>query len=168
MFMPVDWARLFVPQTPWLEIFLRGTIMYLALLILLRLARREAGSFSIPDLLVLVLLADAAQSAMAGDYTSITDGLFLVATIVGWSYALNWLGYQLPFVGRLVHPPALPLVQNGKLLRQNMRRQLVTEEELMSHLREEGVEDLARVKRASIEGDGRISVITSDQPTHSS
>jgi uncharacterized membrane protein YcaP (DUF421 family) len=44
-----------------------------------------------------------------------------------------------------------------------MRQQLVTEEELMSHLREEGVDDLAKVERAFIEGDGRISVITSDR-----
>jgi uncharacterized membrane protein YcaP (DUF421 family) len=161
--MDADWVKIFAPQTPWAEILVRGTIMYLALLALLRLVRREAGTVAIPDLLVLVLIADAAQSGMAGDYTSIPDGLLLVGTIVGWSYLLNWLGFQVAWIGRFIHPPALPLIQNGKLLRKNMRQQLVTEEELMSHLREEGVEDLAKVKRAFIEGDGRISVITTDR-----
>jgi len=166
MFGEVDWQKLFVPSMPLTEIFIRGTIVYLGLLILLRLFRREAGTVGIPDLLVLVLIADAAQNAMASDYTSVTDGLLLVLTIIGWSYFLNWLGYHVTFVGRLVHPPPTPLIEDGKLLRQNMRRQFVTEEELMSHLREQGVEDVGHVKRAYIEGDGRISVVARDGQSH--
>jgi uncharacterized membrane protein YcaP (DUF421 family) len=48
----------------------------------------------ITDLLVIVLIADAAQNGMAGEYRSLTDGLLLVATIVAWSYALNWLAFR--------------------------------------------------------------------------
>jgi uncharacterized membrane protein YcaP (DUF421 family) len=166
MFGEIDWQKIFVPDTPLIEIFVRGTIIYLGLLALLRLFRREAGTVGIPDLLVLVLIADAAQSAMAGDYTSVTDGLLLVLTIIGWSYFLNRLGYQVPAVGHFVHPPPMPLVEDGKLLRQNMRRQFVTEEELMSHLREQGVEDPSQVRRAFIEGDGRISIVPREGQTH--
>lgn len=166
MFAEVDWTRVFMPDTPLLEIFVRGTIMYLGLFALLRFLRREAGTLGIADLLVLVLIADAAQNAMASGYTSVTDGLFLVLTIIGWSYVLDWLSFQVPAVGRFVHPPPLPLIENGKILRKNMRREFVTEDELMSHMREQGIEDVSQVKRAYIEGDGHISVITFDGRPH--
>ena len=55
-----------------------STIVYLFILFVLRLLRREAGSLSISDLLVVVLIADAAQNAMASEYKSITEGLVLV------------------------------------------------------------------------------------------
>ena len=152
---------MFALQTPLLEIFVRGTVTYLALFLLLRLLRREISSFSMTDLLVVVLLADAAQNAMAGEYRSVTDGLLLIATIIGWSFTLDWLGFHVPAMERLVHPPALPLIENGHL-RGNLRRQFITEEELQSQLRREGIEDVAQVKKAYIEGDGSISVIRRD------
>ncbi len=158
-----EWSKVFVPDTPVLEIFLRGSIMYLALFFLLRLVlRRESGGLGVTDLLVVVLIADAAQNGMAGDYTSIPDGLLLVGTILFWSHALNWLGYHVPLIQRFVHPPALPLVRDGRMLRRNMRQELITEDELLSQLRLQGVEDLSGVGRAYMEGDGRISVICRD------
>lgn len=156
----IDWARLFLPSTPLLEIFLRGTLTYLSLFILLRLIlKRESGGMGISDLLVVVLLADAAQNALADDYTSIPDGILLVATIIFWSYTLNWLGYRFPVMQRLVHPPPLPLVKDGKLNYRNMRRELITEDELKSVLRSQGVENLENVKEAHMEGDGTVSVV---------
>jgi uncharacterized membrane protein YcaP (DUF421 family) len=156
----IDWGQAFLPQTPVLELIVRGSVIYVALFILLRvLLKRQSGTLGLTDLLVIVLIADAAQNAMANEYRSITEGLVLVATIIGWSYALDWLGYWCPRVERFIHPPALPLVQAGHLLRHNMRRELVTEEELMSQLREQGIHELTEVKLAYMEGDGRISVI---------
>jgi uncharacterized membrane protein YcaP (DUF421 family) len=52
------------------------------------------------------------------------------------------------------------LVKNGQLLRRNMRRELITEDELLSKLRQQGVDDLSEVKEAFMEGDGQISVVT--------
>ena len=166
-FGPVDWQAVFVPKTPVLELFVRGTAVYLVLFALLRLAKRQSGSLSVSDLLVLVLIADAAQNAMAGDYKSLPDGLLLVSVIVFWSFALDWLGHRVPLIGRLVHPPPVELVRDGKMLRRNMRRELITPDELMSQLREQGVRDLARVQSAWLEGDGEISVVTRDDQKRS-
>jgi uncharacterized membrane protein YcaP (DUF421 family) len=150
----IDWGQAFLPQTSVLELIVRGSVIYVALFILLRvLLKRQSGTLGLTDLLVIVLIADAAQNAMANEYRSITEGLVLVATIIGWSYALDWLGYWCPRVERFIHPPALPLVQAGHLLRHNMRRELV------SQLREQGIHELTEVKLAYMEGDGRISVI---------
>lgn len=163
----IDWERLIMPSTPFLEIVLRGSITYLALFVLLRLIlKRQAGTVGITDLLVVVLIADAAQNAMADDYHSITDGLLLVTTIVFWSHMLNWFGYRFPRFQRFFHPPPLPLVEEGSVLRHNLRRELITRDELMSQLREQGVDDLTQVKRAFMEGDGHISVITYNGGSH--
>ncbi len=156
----IDWVKTLLPDTPLLEIFLRGSVVYLALFLLLRVVlKREGGALGVTDLLVVVLIADAAQNAMADDYTSIPDGLLLVATIIFWSHALNWLGYRFPRLQRFVRPGPLPLIRDGRLLHRNMRGELVTEGELRSQLRLQGVEDPAEVQAAYMEGDGRISVV---------
>jgi uncharacterized membrane protein YcaP (DUF421 family) len=160
----IDWSAIFLPETPLLEIFIRGTVMYLCIYFLLRFTlKRQAGTVGIADLLVIVLIADAAQNGMADDYTSIADGLLLVSTIIFWSYALDWLGYRFPHLERILHPPPLKLIQQGRLLRRNMRKELVTEDELMSQLRQQGISDIKHVKQACMEGDGRISIIQYDQ-----
>lgn len=163
-FVGVDWRALFARDTPLLEIFLRGTITYLALLLLLRLVlKRERGNASLSDLLVLVVLADAAQNALAGGYTSITDGILLVTTILLWSHTINWLGYHNKVIGKLVHPDPLLLVKDGQVQRQNLRKELLTLDELETLLREQEVYDLAEVEEAFMEGDGQLSVRTRER-----
>lgn len=163
MFANVDWAQVFLPGTPILEIVVRGSIMYLALFWLMRgILKRVASSISMADLLMVVVIADAAQNGMADDYRSVGDGIVLVLTIIFWNYTLDWLGYHFPAFQRFVHPPPLPLVKDGTLLRRNMRRELITEGELMSQIHEQGISDLSQVRAAHMEGDGRISVIGKD------
>jgi len=162
----VDWGQVFGVDTPVLEIIVRGSIVYLSLFFLLRIVlRREAGGLGIPDLLVLVLIADAVQNAMAGDYHSITDGLLLGSTIIFWSYALDWLAYHWAPFGRFMHPAALPLVKDGQLLRANLRKELLTEDDVMAELRQQGLEDLSQVKASFLEFDGRMSIIPREGST---
>lgn len=156
----VDWGGTFRPGMPLLEIFLRGSLMYLGIYVLLRtILRREAGMISMPDILLIVLLADAAQNGMAGHYTSIVDGLLLVGVLIFWNFLLDRLAYAFPAFERLVHPPPLPLVRDGRLLAANLRREWISREELWSQLRAHGVEHLAEVKAAYIEADGSITVM---------
>lgn len=163
MLLAIDWQSVFVPSQPLGEIVLRGSLVYLSLFALIRVVlKRETGTVGTADLLMIVLIADAAQNGMATDYKSVTEGVVLVATIIFWNYSLDWLGHRFPRVGRLLHPPPLELVRDGRMNRRNMRRELITEDELMSHLRQQGVEELSEVKRCYIEGDGRISVICRD------
>lgn len=158
--MELDWAELFTSTKPVLELIVRGTVMYLGIFLLLRLIqRRISGNVAITDLLMVVLLADAAQNGMADDYRSITDGAVVIGTIIFWNYVLDLLAYHVPVIGRLVHPPPLPVVRDGKILWRNMRNESVTREELMSQLRESGIERLEDVASAHVEGDGRISAI---------
>jgi uncharacterized membrane protein YcaP (DUF421 family) len=160
-FFAIDWESLLLPSHRVFELILRGTLVYLGLVVLLRLIlKRETGAIGITDLLMVVLLAEAAQSALANDYSSISDGFVLILTVIFWNYTLDWLGYRFPAIQKFVHPPPLMLVKNGQLLRRNMRRELITEDELLSKLRQQGVDDLSEVKEAFMEGDGQISVVT--------
>jgi uncharacterized membrane protein YcaP (DUF421 family) len=155
----IDWRSIFFPSTPVAEIFLRGTVVYLFLFFMLRILRRETGAIGISDLLVIVLIADAAQNAMASDYKSVTDGLILVSTIAFWNYFLDWIGYRFPIARRLLRPAPLLLIKDGRMQRRNMRQEMITEEELMGRMREQGIERVEDVKKAYMEGDGSISVI---------
>ena len=158
----IDWNSVFVPTVSLLEIVLRGTVTYLLLFFVLRVLRREAGALGISDLLVVVLIADAAQNAMSSEYKSVTEGAVLVGTIVFWDYSLDWLGYRFPALGRVLRPAPLPLVKDGRALRQNMRKEMISMDELMSQLREQGVERLSEVKKCYLEGDVHVSVIKKD------
>ena len=147
------------------ELILRGTAMYWFLFLLFRFVlRRDVGAIGIADVLLLVLIADASQNAMAGGYESVTDGFILVATIAGWNWLLDFAAYRFPAVRRLLEAKPLPLVRNGRLLRRNLRREFITVDELMAKLREQGVEKLEQVKAATMESDGEISVIQHDGP----
>ncbi len=112
------------------------------------------------DLLVVVLIAEAATEALASNARSLPDGILLASTIVFWAYALDWLGFRFALDGRLLRPPALPLVRDGQLLHRNMRRELVTEDERKIQLRQHSVHDVTEVREAYIEGDDQISVVT--------
>lgn len=155
----INWHNLFVPSESLLELFLRGSLMYLFILALLRVFRREAGSLSVPDLLVVVLVADAAQNGMAAEYRSLTEAAVLVGTIFLWNYVLDFLSYRSPAIYRLLHPDPLPLVLNGKIQRKNLKSEMLTLDDLMGQLREQGVENVREVKRSFIESDGHLSVI---------
>jgi uncharacterized membrane protein YcaP (DUF421 family) len=155
----VDWTAVFVPALPLAEVALRGTLIYLALFALLRmLPRREVGSIGTSDLLVVVLIADAVQNAMGAEYRSVTEGLLLVLTILFWSYVVDWLDHRFPGL-HLVSAPPRQLIRKGRILRANLNRERFTEDELMTQLREHGLQNASQVESAYIEGDGKVSVI---------
>ena len=163
----IDLHQMFVPTGSLLELVVRGSLMYLLILAGFRTFRRDAGSLSVSDLLVVVLIADAAQNGMAGEYKSLTEGVVIVATIFAWNYALDWLAYRSRFVYWLLHPPSLLLIRNGQIQFRNLRSQLITKDDLLEQLREQGVDGVACVKKCFLESDGRMSVIREDdgEPT---
>jgi uncharacterized membrane protein YcaP (DUF421 family) len=156
----VDWSELFGFSVNPVEIFVRGTVIYWFIFFLFRfLLRRDIGAIAITDVMLLVLIADAASNGMSGGYDSITDGCILVATLAGWNYVLDWMSFHFPGLRRLIQPPPLAVIRNGKLQRKAMRRELITAEELHSKLREQGIENLDEIKIACLEEDGEISVL---------
>jgi uncharacterized membrane protein YcaP (DUF421 family) len=153
-------ADLFEVHVPVLELMLRGTLVYWLLFLIFRfLLRRDVGAVGIADILLLVIVADAAQNAMSGGYETFAEGAILVLTIVLWNWLLDVLSYQFAAIRRFTTPGRLTLVRKGVAQRRNLRREFITMDELHQKLREQGIEKLADVKVAYLEGDGEISVI---------
>lgn len=156
----VDWHAIFVPQHSLLEMVVRGTIMYLVIFFLLRLVhKRQAGGIGPADVLVIVLISSVAGNGFSSEYASVVEGFVLVCTILFWSYVIEWLGHRSPMLERLLREPKLKIVSDGLMLRSNMRKELITEEELLSQLRKQGIEGCRGVSSAYMEADGSISVI---------
>jgi uncharacterized membrane protein YcaP (DUF421 family) len=153
-------ADLFEVHVPVQELVLRGTLVYWLLFMIFRfLLRRDVGAVGIADILLLVIVADAAQNAMSGGYETFSEGAILVLTIVGWNWTLDVLSYRFSAIRRFTTPARLVLIKQGVVQRRNLRREYITLEELNEKLREQGIEKVAEVKAAFLEGDGRISVI---------
>jgi len=157
--LSINWKAVFWPSTSLYEVILRGTLVYVFLFIVLRFVRRSAGAIGISDLLVVVVIADAAQNAMGSKYESVTEGVALVLTIIAWDYFFDWLAFRFPAIRPLLHPRALLLIKNGNVRWQNLRQQMISKEELLGELREHGVDDIKDVKYSYMEADGHISVV---------
>ena len=153
-------ADLFQVHVPVPELMLRGTLVYWLLFLIFRFVlRRDVGAVGIADILLLVIVADAAQNAMSGGYDTFAEGAILVGTIVSWNWLLDFLSFHFKPVRRFASPSRLTLVERGTPRRRNLRREFITMDELHEKLREQGIEKMADVKAAYLEGDGQISVI---------
>lgn len=160
----VDFAALFRFSMSPLELVVRGSAVYWFLFLLFRFVlRRDTGSIGVADVLLLVLIADASQNAMSGGYESVLDGVALVATIAGWNWLIDWLAYRSPLLRRWIEPPAVILVRDGKLVLRNLRKEMISREEVMAKLHENGIEALADVQMARMESGGEITVTPRSQ-----
>ncbi len=155
-----DIGAALTPDVSLFETVVRGIVMYFGIFGLLRVVLRgRTSAVTVSDLLVLVLIADAAQNAMATNYLSITNGLVLVATLVACSVTVDWLAFHFPAVRRFVHPERKPLIVDGRVIRKTLKEELMTEGELLTQVRLNGAESLEEVKAAYLEGNGEVSVI---------
>jgi uncharacterized membrane protein YcaP (DUF421 family) len=155
--------ELFAINVPVWEIVVRGSVTFLLIFAFYRFVmRRDIGAVGVADVLVLVLIADAAQNAMAGEYTTISEGAILVGTLIGWNVLFDRLAYRYEGFAKFAEPEPLPLVQRGRILARNLRRESLTVKDLMAKLREHGIDDLSVVKNARMESDGEITVIRND------
>lgn len=158
-----NWSELFSLTTPLLEIFVRGTVMFLAIFLLMRVTgKRESGVHSISDLLVVVLVAQAAANGMSGEGTGILDGIFLILVILGWSVAIDAAAYYAPSLRPLLKSKPSALVMDGRVNHRALRREFMDPDELMAELRLHGITDVSEVARAYLETNGMVSVIRHD------
>lgn len=154
---------LFQMESSILTLVTRASVIYLGILFLMRiLPRRTGGELAIMDLIFVLLIAEGASHAL-GDYTTITEGFVVIVSLMLLNYFVNLLSFHIPFVEKLISTPPIQIIKDGKLLRKNMRKEYLTEEELMISLRKEGLEKVEEVKNAFIESDGKISIVTTSK-----
>jgi uncharacterized membrane protein YcaP (DUF421 family) len=160
LLMQIDWSDALALSMPATEIVLRGSLMYWFLFLVFRfILRRDVGALGIGDFLFVAIVADASQNAMSGDSKSVADGALLVATLVFWNYLFDFMSYKIPIARRFLESPPLLLVRDGQFLLKNMRHELITKDEIITKLREEGLESVTEVKKMYLESNGEISLI---------
>ena len=158
--LETNWHDIFVPEMSLPEVLIRGSLTYLGAVLLLRVVtKREAGKVGMSDLLVVTLVAGVCRNPLVRDTKSIPDGLMIVAVVLFWGFALNWLSYYVKWFGKLMHPGPRLLIDGGEIQHKNLEQELMDEDQLISKLRQKGVSDSAQVAQAWMEGDGQVSVV---------
>ena len=160
-------AALWRPETPWVALVVRSIVVYVFLMIALRLAgRRELGQMTTFDLVLLLVLANAVQNSINAGDNSLGGGLISALTLLLVNFAVGEATYRWRWFERLVQGKPLPLVRNGKLLLNNMKRERVTLEELRSALRKQNIDGVTRCKHAVLESDGTLTAVRDDVEVH--
>ncbi|WP_207101126.1 DUF421 domain-containing protein [Paracoccus shandongensis] len=151
---------MFELETPLLELIARGAILFVLFMTLFRLLpRRTGGELAPMDLVFLLLITEAASHSL-GDYSSVVDGAVQIMTMLALNYLANWLSFRFPRFERLIGHEALQVIKDGQMIPRNLKKEMLTADELMGSLRLNGVETIAQVRSAHVEGDGRLSVVT--------
>ena len=158
-----NWGDMYLSTTPVLEVVLRGTLLYLATVVMMRIVgQRESGGLTVTDLLVVILIGNAVGHSMSTDYLSIPEGLILVATLLFWSVVLDAAAYRFPRLGGLLKARPRPLIEDGEVNQRSLRREFLSRDELEAQLRLQGVKDVSQVRRAYLEPNGMISAFKRD------
>jgi len=151
---------IFAPGLPVGEIILRPVLVYLVLVVLVRLAgRRELAQLNSFDLIVLMMLANMVQNATIGNDNSIGGGLIGVSALLLANYLVVRFLYQHPRVDHWLEGGPTVLIRDGHVIRGNLAREAITEEELMEAVRKQGLGSAGEVAEAVLETVGVISVV---------
>jgi uncharacterized membrane protein YcaP (DUF421 family) len=149
----------------WWEFVLRGLIIYLFLILLLRLTgKRQVGQMAPFDLVLLLVLSNAVQNSMNGGDNSVTGGVISAVTLVGANWIVGLLTYRSKKLEGLIEGRPEVLIHNGKLYQNVLDHSKVTHHEMMSSLRAAGCACIEDVQTAVLENDGTISVIPRKMP----
>lgn len=157
--LPEDWSSVIIPEFAIVELVVRGIILYFFILFILRvLPRRATGELSAMDLVFILLLTEMASHSL-GDYSTLGDGLIMMCVIIVCHQLVSLLSYHSQLFRKLFDHSEILIVANGKLILKNMRKEHFSIDELMANLRQSNIEKIADIKKAYIEGDGKISFI---------
>jgi uncharacterized membrane protein YcaP (DUF421 family) len=137
----------------------RGFGVYVFMLIVLRLlGKREVGNFSAFDLLVALMLGEVVDEIIYGD-VDLAQGAVAVLVIALAEYVTSWLSHKNHGMEALLEGRPTVVVRDGKLQRDGMRSENLSDNDVMALLRQQGVDDVREVRLAIVETNGKMSVI---------
>ncbi len=143
-----------------MDIVVRAFLAFLFIFLLTRLiGRRELSTLQPFDLLLLVVVGDLLQQGVTQNDLSVT-GLVLAVGMFGLlTLAMSYAGWRFPRVRPLLEPEPLILVEDGKVIEKNLRKERITAEEVAGEARLQKISSLEDVQWALLESGGRISFI---------
>jgi uncharacterized membrane protein YcaP (DUF421 family) len=141
---------------------LRAMAIYVILLVIIRtLGKRTVGPFSAFDLIVALILGEVVDEPIFGDVPFV-QGIVAIVVVAAMHFLNSYFSFKSPAFDRLTGGEPTILVKDGQMQRDGMAETRTNEEELWSMLREQQIEELAEVKRGTLEMNGKLSVIRAD------
>ena len=139
--------------------YMRTILLYLVLIFSVRLmGKRQIGQMEASEFVVTMLVANLASIPMQDGGIPLFSGLVPILTVLGLELVLSGLILRSVRIRKLLCGKPVILIENGKILRENLRRTRITLDELVGHLRQKDVLDLEAVQFAILETDGNLSV----------
>ncbi|HZO97502.1 MAG TPA: YetF domain-containing protein [Gaiellaceae bacterium] len=143
-----------------MDLVLRAVALYLFVLVLTRvIGRRELSSLAPFDLILLIVVGDALQQGLTQDDYSVTGAIVVVGTLALLQVLTSWLGYRFPSVRPVLDGEPLIVVEDGKPIERNLKRERLTVEELAESARMHEIGSLDEVKWAVLERNGELSFV---------
>lgn len=140
---------------------LRAAAMYLALMVLFKIAgRRSLAELTTFDFVLLMIIGEATQQALLGNDFSLTNSVLVIVTLIAIDVGLSLLKQRSAWLSRLISGEPTIIVENGKMLIHRLRHARLVEADVMEAARSsQGIETVDQIKFAILERNGKISVI---------
>ena len=143
-----------------MDIVLRGIVIFFFLYVLMRIiGRRELSSLEPFDLILLIVLGDAVQQGLTQDDYSLTGAFLAIGTIALLQLGISYTNFRFPKLRPILDGEPIVVVQDGKAIEKNLRRERVTPDDLAAAMRRQGIASLEEVQWAVMETSGTISFI---------
>lgn len=150
---------MFSMSVPWWELVVRGVVVYLFLITLLRITgKRQIGQLSPLDLVLLLILSNAVQNSMNAGDNSLIGGLISAATLVALNYLIEFATMKNRKLEQIVDGRPQVLIHEGQLFQDVIDKAKITRLEVESTMRQNGYFDIKDVKLAILENNGKVSV----------
>jgi uncharacterized membrane protein YcaP (DUF421 family) len=143
-----------------MDIALRAIVLYAFVVFLMRvMGRRELSSLSAIDLVLLIVMGDAIQQGLTQDDYSVTGSLIAVSTIAAVQVVISYLSFRSRRARRVLQGEPIVIVQNGKLIERNVRRERLTEDDVAEEMRAQQIASVEDVEWGILESNGMMSFI---------
>src|ERR1051326_9180068 len=143
-----------------MDLVIRAVVLFFFVFLLTRVVgKRELSSLEPFDLILLIVLGDAIQQGLTQDDYSVTGAVIVVTTIAVLQVATSFLGYRFRFLRRVLEGDPIVIVQDGKPIERNLRRERLTVQEIAAEARQQQIASLQALQWAVLETNGSISFI---------
>ena len=143
-----------------MDIVLRGIAIYVFIYVLTRVVgRRELSSLEPFDLILLIILGDSVQQGLTQDDYSVTGAMIAIATIAALQVSTSWLSFRFPRLRPVLDGEPIVVVEDGKPIERNLKRERLTIEELMEEARMQQIASMNEIQWAVLENSGAISFV---------
>jgi uncharacterized membrane protein YcaP (DUF421 family) len=147
-----------------MDLVIRAVVVFLFIYLVTRAAgKRELSSMEPFDLILLVVMGDLVQQSITQSDYSVTGALIVISTITLLTVLVSWVNWRFRPLRSVLEGQPVVLVENGRMIEHNMKRERITVEDIESEGRQQQVTDIADMRWALLETNGRISVIPASE-----